>query len=118
VASGATVVRYKPLETACASCHADQHQGQFRVATPGHAARGCEFCHTTKAFKPSLFAHDDPEFTTYGLEGKHAKVACGKCHPTVGLEGGVRTVRYRSVPRACEGCHVDYHHGEFRGFEP
>jgi hypothetical protein len=30
----------------------------------------------------------------------------------------VVTVRYRPMPRACEECHVDFHHGEFRGFEP
>jgi hypothetical protein len=27
-------------------------------------------------------------------------------------------VRYRPLPRDCEGCHADFHHGGFRGFEP
>jgi hypothetical protein len=84
----------------------------------GREQHACDFCHKTKAFKPSVFDHDDPSFTTFGLDGKHAKVPCGKCHQTVRLAGGLKTARYRGVPRACEGCHVDFHHGEFRGFEP
>ena len=30
----------------------------------------------------------------------------------------IQTVRYRPVPRDCEGCHADFHHGAFRGFQP
>jgi hypothetical protein len=125
----ATMIRYKPLATACGSCHADTHQGQFlvaaasgvRAAAPGKErarTRDCNFCHGTKSFKKTTFDHDDPKFTSYGLEGKHAAVACERCHPTVRLAADVSTIRYRPLPRACEGCHVDFHRGEFRGFEP
>jgi hypothetical protein len=120
----AMVVRYKPLGLACGGCHADAHQGQFLVATaarddaPARQARDCAACHPTSTFKKTLFDHNDPKFTSYALEGKHAKVACARCHPKVVVAPGVETVRYRPLPRACEGCHSDFHHGEFRGFEP
>jgi hypothetical protein len=130
-------VRYRPLERACTGCHADYHQGQFLASSidvtrdddgpssPGAAgtaagagARGCDFCHKTTRFKDSLFVHNEPRFSSYPLEGKHAQVACARCHPTVRPASDVVTVRYRPLPRACEGCHADFHHGEFRGFEP
>jgi hypothetical protein len=140
-ADGTKVIRYKPLDTACGSCHADMHQGQFlgqflvaaargassrRPARPGPRLgapmrpreRDCDTCHVTSGFKKTLFDHDDPKFTKFALEGKHSGVACGRCHPTVRIADGVSTVRYRPLPRFCEECHTDFHHGEFRGFEP
>jgi hypothetical protein len=131
----ATMVRYKPLDVTCGSCHADFHQGQFLLApttSPGSPSgstgpraprdrrntRDCDHCHTTAAFKPSIFDHNNAEFTSYPLDGRHAKVACAGCHPKVTIARDVTTVRYRPLSRACEDCHVDFHHGEFRGFEP
>jgi len=137
-------VRYKPLSLACGSCHTDIHQGQFLAAGPGARAQGqpdgailvaqrggggaaggarrkrrdCDFCHKTEDFKHTIFNHNDRRFTTYALDGKHQKVACTSCHPKVAVAEGIATVRYRPLPRACEDCHVDFHHGEFRGFEP
>ena len=131
VGAGPPVVRYKPLDVACASCHADYHQGQFVAAGLGTSpaatppsgerrenSRGCDFCHKTTRFKDTVFEHNNPEFSSYPLEGKHTLVACGKCHRTVRVAPEVETVRYRPMPRACEDCHVDFHHGDFRGFEP
>jgi len=122
---GAPVIRYKPLSMLCGSCHDDIHQGQFlvnalAVSSPAEGpVRDCDACHRTESFKKDLlFDHGDPRFTTFALEGKHAKVACAGCHREVTLAGGVRAVRYRPLPRDCEGCHTDFHHGEFRGFEP
>jgi len=127
---GAVTVRYKPLATACGSCHADTHQGQFlgRLLVAANSTRGlaarpgkrrdCDACHTTSDFKQTTFDHNDPRFTSYALEGKHAGVACARCHTRVEVGGGVRTVRYRPLPRACEACHTEFHHGAFRGFEP
>jgi hypothetical protein len=119
--AGQTMVRYKPLETACARCHADVHRGQFAwtLTSEGREQRrGCEDCHQTSAFQTTLFKHDDRRFTTFALEGEHATVACAACHRPVQLGAGVTAVRYRPLPRDCESCHVDFHKGEFRGFEP
>jgi hypothetical protein len=125
--NGTPAVRYQPLPLSCAGCHADQHQGQFTWETTRApddtpvrrgSAQDCSFCHQTVAFKQTLFSHDDARFTSFALQGKHAQLPCDACHRTVQLAEGVRTVRYRPLPRACADCHVDFHHGDFRGFEP
>jgi hypothetical protein len=116
--NGKPVVKYKPLDQKCASCHLDIHVGQF--ARKGEAAE-CERCHGTDDFKQLKFKHAPP-FTTYLLEGQHAQVKCQACHQKVTLEtkaeGKVETVRYKPLPRVCEGCHGDFHKGAFQGFEP
>jgi hypothetical protein len=111
--AGAAFVRYRPLASACGGCHTDVHQGQFLSA-----GRDCDFCHETKDFKHTLFDHNQRRFTSFALEGKHAAVKCSGCHPEVHVTESISTVRYRPLPRACEDCHVDFHHGAFRGFEP
>jgi hypothetical protein len=118
---GQTMVRYKPVETACARCHADVHRGQFTWAASSDGRqqrRACEDCHRTSGFQNTLFRHDDGRFTSFALEGQHARVACTGCHRPVQLADGAKVVRYRPLPRDCESCHADYHKGQFRGFEP
>lgn len=120
------VIRWKPLPISCGGCHRDEHQGQFLASTlpsDGLARRSeeCDFCHQTTTFKQTGFRHDGARFTSYALLGKHARLPCGDCHRAVTLaaEGrSIQTVRYRPLPRACEGCHLDFHHGDFKGFEP
>jgi hypothetical protein len=99
-------VRYRPIATACATCHADPHLGQL-------AGKPCERCHETESWHRTRFRHDDKRFTDYALEGRHGKVACAACHKQVPVDG--RTVqRFRPLPRACERCHADFHKGDFR----
>jgi Cytochrome c7 and related cytochrome c len=117
--NGKPVVRYRPLDQKCSSCHPDIHLGQF--ARRGELAE-CERCHATDDWKRLKFTHAPP-FTTYLLEGQHAQVKCEGCHQQVLVEGKadgkpLRPVRYRPLPRACEGCHADFHKGAFQGFEP
>jgi hypothetical protein len=108
------VVRYRPVATACDGCHADPHAGQFAV----EASTDCGRCHDAEGWKkPPKFAHREP-FTRFALEGKHAPLACEKCHPEVALAGGEKLRRYRPLPTACEGCHADFHKGAFRGYAP
>lgn len=107
------LVRYRPLDTACASCHADPHVGQFAVK----GATDCTRCHGAEDWKKTLFRHEPP-FTSYRLEGKHVQVACAKCHQAVAVARGVEVRRYRPLPTACEGCHRDFHRGAFQGVEP
>jgi hypothetical protein len=134
---GPPVVRYKPLALTCAGCHADEHQGQFDrlearaggvaakaiVASDGTApgngrATDCAFCHRSTKFAETLFSHADPRFTTFVLGGKHSTLACDRCHERIEAAPGVGTVWYRGLPTTCVGCHVDFHHGDFRGLEP
>jgi hypothetical protein len=108
------VVRWRPVATACEGCHADPHAAQFAAA----GATDCTRCHRPDDWKKPLeFVHREP-FTKFTLEGKHAPLACGKCHPEVALAGGLKVRRYRPLPTACEGCHADFHKGAFRGYAP
>ncbi len=109
-ADAAGIVRFKPLRTECASCHADPHAGQF-------SGTRCEQCHETASFKQVAFTHRPP-WTTFVLEGKHASVRCEACHHDVEVGGGARVRRYRGLPTTCAGCHVDVHRGAFREFTP
>jgi hypothetical protein len=111
---GTPTVRYRPLDMACDSCHADAHAGQFR--TRG-GAQACEQCHDANSWKAALFQHGPP-FTTYVLDGKHQTVECIGCHPDVNVGAAKPVRKYLHVPTTCEGCHEDFHKGEFKGFLP
>lgn len=105
--------------TACAACHADEHRGQL-----GAEGQDCARCHGAAAWKPARFDHAR---AAYRLEGKHAKVACAKCHedqpaPAAQVPGGMvpparpaLLARYKPVPfQNCADCHKkDPHQGRF-----
>jgi len=90
----------KPLEK-CDSCHADVHKGQL-------AAHACESCHQVASFTKVKLNHDKD--TRYPLTGKHASVACVKCH---GAPSPDKPVLYRPLPMTCPACHEDVHAGQF-----
>ncbi len=116
--NGVTTTRYRPVDMACASCHADVHAGQFRKKDAPAQVEACTDCHDTQAFKPAgRFVHAPP-FTTYLLDGEHAKVKCEACHPATAVAPGVEVRKYVGLPTRCSGCHQDFHHGEFRKFSP
>lgn len=103
----AGVVRWRPLPLACEGCHADPHAGTLAAA--GGEPR-CDRCHGTGTWKELRFRHEPP-FTEYRLTGKHAKARCERCHPQAGGDPAAR--RWRGVPQACIGCHLDPHRGAF-----
>src|SRR5215510_10564685 len=87
-----TPKRTKPgwtgLETNCVSCHEDAHKPSL--------GRSCESCHTANGWSPA------PKFdharTDYPLTGKHADVACEKCHSTPAGRGVVgKPVQFKPV---------------------
>jgi hypothetical protein len=92
--------------TDCASCHKDEHRGQF-------PARACSSCHTEQAWKPA--PGFDHARTSWPLTGRHAPVSCEKCHTTRRPDPANAAVTYR-VFRAvagkdCASCHEDTHKG-------
>jgi hypothetical protein len=93
-------VRLTGLSLECASCHRDPHAGQFATAS-GPVA--CDRCHTTTDVRASRFDHNRD--SAYPLDGAHAKVRCGACHPTE-ARAGARVVRYKPLGRACKDCHL------------
>jgi hypothetical protein len=80
--------------TDCWSCH----QADYTSATsPNHAANqfphACEECHTTTAWQPSTFNHNN---TPFPLIGAHLAVQCAQCH----ING-----QYSGTPTDCWSCH-------------
>jgi hypothetical protein len=97
----------KPLAFAqCANCHnPDPHRGQFQA----RASKGeCAECHNVDGWKPSLFGVKEHATSHYPLEGKHAALACDKCHTPAGKD----TV-YKVKFAACLDCHQDAHDKQF-----
>ena len=81
----------------CASCHLkdDTHLGAFGTE--------CGVCHSPEGWTPAKFDHT---LAAFKLEGKHADVACEKCH--------VNNV-FKGTPSDCYSCHKqnDEHNGQF-----
>ena len=97
------------LETSCASCHRDDDVHRNTLGA------SCERCHDARAWKPApKFDHAAGD---YPLTGKHADVACAKCHlaPRLGVKAnaeGKRTPLFKPVPfKECSSCHDDPHKG-------
>jgi hypothetical protein len=83
----------------CASCHEDEHGGQFNVA----GSTNCSRCHSEGKWKPSLFDHNrGSDFT---LTGAHRNTTCAACH-MARMAGDRKMTLYKGVPRVCSGCHA------------
>jgi hypothetical protein len=90
----------------CADCHKpDPHNGQFASRADGGK---CESCHTVEGFKPAKFFLVEHDLTAFPLRGKHAMVACAKCHIPQG-----RATRYKIKFDRCADCHEDAHQKQF-----
>ena len=91
-------VQYRSVSGKCSSCHRDEHEGQL--------ARGgttdCAHCHNDASWKIEDFNHTLN--TRYVLTGKHASVACSKCHVPAAMNGRT-TARYKPLGTACIDCH-------------
>ncbi len=111
MASAASSIRFRPVDTACANCHRDPHAGQFAQG----AATDCLRCHSVQGWTPTRFVHAPP-FTQFVLEGKHQALTCEACHVPVALANGKSSRRYKPLPQTCEGCHADVHSGAMKRF--
>ncbi len=89
----------------CQDCHKDPHTGQFAARASGS---DCSSCHSENGFKPTRFDRDEHGKSAFPLEGKHADVACDKCHQPAGPS----TV-YKTGKLVCSACHADKHRGQF-----
>ncbi|MBI3664425.1 MAG: hypothetical protein HY234_15425 [Acidobacteria bacterium] len=99
----------KPLaHQKCADCHTpDPHGGQFMKRADG---TDCAACHSLDGFKPAKFGVKEHATALYPLEGKHAAVACTKCH----VPAGKATI-YKVKFALCTDCHSDVHKKQFAG---
>ena len=79
---------FKGTPTTCSSCHAkpSSHTSAF--------AGSCATCHSTKAWKPATFNHNQTHFK---LTGAHVGAACQKCHTSS---------HFSDASTACSSCHA------------
>lgn len=97
----------KPF-TACTPCHASPHPAGFAVG------KTCAACHTTEGWR-SVAAFDH-SVTRFMLDGRHAQVACVKCHPA--MERATEPVKVRFAAKEftdCTPCHASPHGPGFAG---
>jgi predicted CXXCH cytochrome family protein len=89
---------YNLTSTACVSCHLKDFQG---TTNPNHISSGfpqqCQVCHSTTAWIPASFNHNN---TPFPLTGAHGTVPCASCHVNN---------NYTTLPTDCYSCHkADY----------
>lgn len=72
--------------TPCIACHRD-HRGRAAALAPP---------------PPDPFDH---RVATFRLDGKHAQLACARCHPAAGASR-----KWVGIPTACGRCHADTAH--------
>lgn len=90
------------LDTKCASCHKDEHRGQFTAE--------CRQCHGMNGWKPAQnFSHDKARFV---LTGAHIRTDCAKCHKKSWDHDAV-TQYVKLEFQRCDDCHKDPHKGKF-----
>jgi len=89
--------KFAKLNNKCSTCHTDKHNNQFAIK----GVTDCTRCHVTKSWIPEKFDHNT---TRFKLEGKHALLACNKCHKV--LNGNNKSsLNYKIKKFACIDCH-------------
>jgi len=85
---------YSLTSTTCVTCHLNDFKG---TTNPNHVTAGlpqqCEVCHSTSAWSPATFNHNN---TAFPLTGAHTNVPCASCHVNN---------NYTTVPTDCYSCH-------------
>ena len=94
---GTIVQQFSSLSGNCSDCHTDNHNLQFQVA----GVTDCKRCHSTTKWMIDNFDHNT---TAYKLDGRHSKVACGKCHNTI-TNSAKPYILYKLKKSKCEDCH-------------
>lgn len=97
-AAGQPIPVYRPLpHLECSACHQDPHSGALGPK--------CASCHETSSFAKVSRGAFDHDRTKYPLRGRHASVACAKCHDPASPKGK------RPAFASCGSCHADAHGG-------
>jgi len=80
--------------TACVSCHLRDYNG---TTNPSHVQAAfpqqCDVCHSTTAWTPASFNHNN---TPFPLTGAHVNTPCNSCH----ING-----QFAGTPTDCYSCH-------------
>ena len=91
---------YLGLQDRCSGCHADRHGRTL--------GENCRSCHTPDGWKPAAaFNHG---MTKFPLAGKHASIACLRCHPGAAVREPSHPVLFAVKEYAdCTPCHASPH---------
>ena len=103
------------LSALCRDCHADEHRGQFEDRVRD---QDCSACHKTDRWKGVRVDHAAARFA---LRGRHAQVACQRCHPNVDesnqrvdVAGEGSHVLFKPLDfGSCASCHKDPHRARY-----
>lgn len=82
----------------CTDCHRDAHAGKFGA--------NCTGCHNTESWRATDRDNFDHSRTKFPLVGRHADLACEKCHKPGQPFAGLKFDK-------CRACHEDIHRGQF-----
>ncbi len=85
------------LPNKCASCHDNIHDDTFAIG----GETDCKRCHIPDSWYPKKFDHSK---TAFPLEGRHAEIACNKCHTSTLVNGKPKTL-YKLRKFECVDCH-------------
>ena len=99
VISDAETVVFHFEDRRCDACHKDYHAGQF-AETGGRT--DCAKCHGPAAWKDLRFDH--ATMSRFPLTGKHAALACDRCHETETRDGSSLRL-YKLNKIRCADCH-------------
>lgn len=91
--------RYLGLQSDCAGCHVDAHQGRMRM--------GCAECHGQDSFGLLAPTHHDKVLP---LLGGHGGLSCDACHQD-GTDHSLDAIgqRPQAPARQCQDCHESPH---------
>jgi len=118
----------------CLDCHkeiaerlADKHGYHFQIQMRNPNGKDCVRCHLEHNGQDFDLIHWDPpqkqfdhHLTGYNLEGKHAGIACEKCHAAMYMVGSDRALikikdlskSFFGLSQDCVTCHKDPHKGQ------
>lgn len=89
----------------CTDCHRDQHRAQFTNA--------CTSCHSPAGWTGAAMTFRHETGSDFALEGRHAQVACAKCHQPPAAKKPLGDAKFKGLPRTCAECHEDPHRKQF-----
>ena len=89
----------------CTDCHQEPHGGQFKAA--------CETCHSVKGWTGPELKFSHATNSAFKLIGKHASVACVKCHKPKSPQTSLGSAVFKGLPHECTDCHQDPHRQQF-----
>ncbi len=115
------------IETGCAACHLDPHDGRFSQSGPRPAPSGCLGCHDPTSFRPAAVDVATHDRFRFRLRGAHRATACSSCHKElagtappvqrstlVAAGAQLRPLRFEA-DSTCASCHASVHGTQFDG---